>query len=407
MKDKKPGFSRRDFIKTAGAAGIGSILAPYALVSKEAGAAEATEELSRVPTRPFGRTGVEVSILSMGGMFDIPSNQIVLKQALRLGVTYWDTANSYGYGKSETGIGKFFEKNPDARKEVFLVTKSGDGDPSGLTKNLDTSLERMKTSYIDLFFVHGIRRISEIDDKTRAWAEDAKSKGKIKFFGFSTHSNMESCMMEASKLGWIDGIMTTYNFRIMREKGMQEAVEACKDAGIGLTAMKTQGGGPVKTDSEAELNLAGRFVKKGFTPEQAKLLAVWENPDIASICSQMPGMNILAANAAAAMKRSSLATSDLDVFKRFDLETASDYCAGCGDICESALADSVPVCDVMRYLMYARNYGERRLAADLFHKIPGEIRGRMETADFSAAESRCPRKLAIGRLMREAVAELA
>ncbi len=405
MQTKKPGFSRRDFIKTAGAAGIGSILAPYATGFKQAEAAE-TEEPSKVPARPFGKTGVDVSILSMGGMFDIPANQIVLKQALRLGVTHWDTANSYGYGRSETGIGKFFEKNPEARKEVFLVTKSGDGDPSGLTKHLDTSLERMQTSYIDLFFVHGIRRISELDDKTRAWAEDAKAKGKIKFFGFSTHSNMESCLMEASKLDWIDGIMTTYNFRIMHEKGMQEAVRACKEAGIGLTAMKTQGGGPVKTDSDAELNLAGRFVQKGFTPEQAKLLAVWENPDIANICSQMPSMNILAANAAAAMKQTTLTTSDLDLFRRFDSETASDYCAGCGDLCESALADSVPVCDVMRYLMYARNYGERRLAADLFHKIPGEIRGKLKTADFSAAESRCPRKLAIGRLMREAVTEL-
>jgi hypothetical protein len=290
---------------------------------------------------------------------------------------------------------------------VFLVTKSGERDPSGLGKMLETSLERMNTSYVDLFFIHGIRRITEIDNKIRAWAEDAKSQDKIRFFGFSTHSNMENCLLDASKLGWIDGIMTTYNFRIMHSDAMQKAVAACHDAGIGLTAMKTQGGGPVKTDSESELKLAGRFVQKGFTPEQAKLMAVWENPAIANICSQMPSMNLLTTNAAAAMKRESLTTSDFKLFEEFDNETASDYCAGCAHVCESALTHSVPVCDVMRYLMYARNYGEKKLAMNLFQEIPPQVRNQLYDADYSKAEKRCPRHLAIGRLMREASLELA
>ena len=272
---------------------------------------------------------------------------------------------------------------------------------------LDTSLERMNTSYVDLFFVHGIRRIDEIDNETRAWAEDAKSKGKIRFFGFSTHSNMEDCLMNASKLGWIDGIMMTYNFRIMHNDEMKMAIAACHDAGIGLTAMKTQGGGPVKTDSESELKLAGRFVQKGFTPEQAKLMAVWENPAIATICSQMPNMNLLTSNAAAAMKHESMTTSDFRLFKEYDIETASDYCAGCAQVCESALTQSIPVCDIMRYLMYARSYGDKELAVNLFREIPPVVRNQLNRVDYSNAEKRCPRHLAIGKLMKEASMELA
>jgi predicted aldo/keto reductase-like oxidoreductase len=405
MTHKNKGFSRRDFFKTAGAAGIGSVLAPYLGGVSSLKASEVNAS-TKVPTRPFGKTGVDVSILSLGGMFDIPSNQIILKQAIRLGVTHWDTASSYGYGQSERGIGRFFQSNPDARSQVFLVTKSGERDPSEMSKMLDTSLERMNTSYVDLYFVHGIRRISDIDNKTRAWAEDAKSKGKIRFFGFSTHSNMENCLLDASKLGWIDGIMMTYNFRIMHSDAMQEAVDACHNAGIGLTAMKTQGGGPVKTDSELELNIAGRFVQKGFTPEQAKLMAVWENPAIANICSQMPSMNLLAANAAAAMKRENLTTSDFRLFQDFDKETASDYCAGCAHLCESVFSHSIPVCDVMRYLMYARNYGDKELAINLFQEIPSEIRQQIFKADYTRAEKRCPRHLAIGKLMKEASLEL-
>ena len=405
MNHQNKGYSRRDFLKTAGVAGIGSILAPYTAGVSHADSSDNTP--SKVPTRPFGKTGVEVSMLSLGGMFDIPSNQIILRQAIRLGVTHWDTANSYGYGQSEKGIGKFFQSDPDARNQVFLVTKSGERDPSGLSKMLDTSLQRMNTSYVDLFFVHGIRRINEIDSKTRSWAEDAKSKGKIRYFGFSTHNNMETCLLDAAKLGWIDGIMMTYNFRIMHSEAMKNAVAACRDAGIGLTAMKTQGGGPVKTDSESEMKIAGKFVQKGFTPEQAKLMAVWENPDIANICSQMPSMNLLSANSAAAMKRISLTTSDLRLFKNLDKETASDYCAGCSQFCEPALRKAIPVCDIMRYLMYARNYGDKELAVSLFNEIPSGIIHQISQTDYSEAEKRCPRNLAIGRLMSEASMELA
>ncbi|NIO07642.1 MAG: aldo/keto reductase, partial [Deltaproteobacteria bacterium] len=95
---------------------------------------------------------VNVSCLSLGGIFDVTSNQLVLRQALNRGVTYWDTATSYVGGKSEIGIGKYFEKYPEARKKVFLVTKSGASSPRGLTKHLNRSLDRMKTDYIDLFF---------------------------------------------------------------------------------------------------------------------------------------------------------------------------------------------------------------------------------------------------------------
>ena len=133
-----------------------------------------------------------------------------------------------------------------------------------------------------------------------------KKAGKIKFFGFSTHDNMEDCLLSAAKEDWIDAVMFTYNFRIMNAAKMKEAIAACVDKGIGLVAMKTQGGGQVKTDSEAELQMAGRFLERGFTDKQAKIKAVLENPNIASICSQMPSLTILSANVAAVRDQTSL-----------------------------------------------------------------------------------------------------
>jgi predicted aldo/keto reductase-like oxidoreductase len=399
MSIKDNQWSRRRFLKATGTAGLGALMMP---VNKLATAAETP---AKVPTRPFGKTGVDVSILSLGGMFNIASNQLMMKQALRWGVTYWDTADCYQRG-SERGIGKYFKKYPGDRRKVFLVSKSDARDPDGMTDLLDRSLKRMNTDYVDLYFVHALYSIDELDDSTRAWAQEAKAAGKIRFFGFSTHSNMEECMRAGADLGWIDGIMMTYNFRLMHTKGMKRAVAACVKAGIGLTAMKTQGGGSVRTDTDTESEMAGRLLEKGFTDAQAKLMAVWQNPDIASICSQMPSMTILMSNVAAALNRTDLSARDTDLLQRYARQTHSDYCAGCTGICESAVGNGVPIGDVMRYLMYCRDYGDRDYAVAQFNTIPDNIRLQMADFDYSPAEKRCPRQMTIGRLMRAAVAEL-
>jgi hypothetical protein len=184
-------------------------------------------------------------------------------------------------------------------------------------------------------------------------------------------------------------------------------VAACTEAGIGLTAMKTQGGGQIRSDSSAESTLAAGFLARGFTDAQARLKAVWENRDIASICSQMPNMTYLMANVAAAVDKVRLSASERRLMRTLARETVSDYCAGCTDLCESALAESVPIGDVMRFLMYARSYGEADRARRLFSAIPAKIRRRLAAVDYTEAERSCPRQMAIGRLMKEAVRELA
>ena len=401
-------MSRRAWLKGVGKAGLGSLVLGQTMGESSSEAAIAQAGVSdKVSTRPFGKTGVQVSTLSLGGMFDIPNNQLLLKQALEWGVTYWDTADCYGGGKSEKGIGKFFSRRKsDVRKKVFLVTKSDERDPEGMTRLLNRSLDRMKTDYIDLYFIHALRDIGEINDETRKWADKAKSDGKIKLFGFSTHSNMEDCMLAAAKLGWIDGIMMTYNYRLMHTERMQAAVAACVDSGIGLTAMKTQGGGPVLTENETELALAGRFMKRGFTDKQAKLKAVWENPKIASLCSQMPNLTILMSNVAAAVDKTALSKGDKKLFEQYVQETESTYCAGCADLCESVLNEDVPVGDIMRSMMYHHHYTDQDEARRQMSGITKEVLDRITEVDFSSAEKACPRRLQIGSIMKEAVALL-
>ena len=245
MNDKQNKIDRRNFLKTVGAAGMASAFARVTKAEPNEPDAPAKNQESRfpqVPRRKLGKTGVKVSSLALGTIFDLVENQIILRRSLQLGVNYWDTANNYANGQSELGIGKFLAKNPDARKKVFLVSKASRAKTvAEVEQRLQTSLERMKTDYIDLYYgVHVMSNPDSLTDELKQWAEKAKKRGVIKYFGFSSHSNMAECLAAAPALGWIDAALVTYNFRVMQDKKLQAAVEACHKAGIGLTAMKTQ-----------------------------------------------------------------------------------------------------------------------------------------------------------------------
>ena len=409
MSDNKESCSRRDFIRTASAAGLGSMLLPFGALNKAHGSTSTDPPGETVvPMRPFGKTGVEVSILSLGGVLGM-SDQLMFRQAVKMGVTYWDTADSYGQGRNEKAIGKYFAKFPEDRKKVFLVTKTATANPKKLTDKLDSSLQQMKTSYVDLYFIHHVGNAErKLTADVRAWAEKAKADGKIKLFGFSAHKNMEANMLVAAKLGWIDGIMMSYNYRLMQKDEMKRAVDACVRAGIGLTAMKTQAAfsanfyASIGKESDDAVTMIEGFLSKGYTPEQAKLKVVWDNPHIASICSAMPNMTILQANVAAALNRENLSQGDKQRLGQYAQLTAPGYCAGCANICESAASHAVPISDIMRYLMYDRTYGKPALTAGYFGKIQPDVRRRIAHTDFSEAEQRCPQRMPIAQLMQEA-----
>jgi uncharacterized protein len=413
MSGKKRNFSRRDFIKTAGAAGLGSALLPLsASTAAHASASTEAPEQLVMPTRPFGNTGENVSILALGGVLKI-SDQLVFRQAYKMGVTYWDTADSYSWGKNEQAIGKYFSKFPEHREKVFLVTKAATSNPQKLTEKLNTSLQRMATSTVDMYLLHYVSDVRvELTKDVKAWAENAKAEGKIRYFGFSTHKNMQNCMLEAANLGWIDGIMMSYNYRLMVKSDMKNAIDACAKAGIGLTAMKTQAAfsanfyASIGSETDDALKMTENFLIKGYTAEQAKLKVVWENPHIASICSAMPNMTILQANAAAALNKTHLSEDDKKRLNHYAQRTAPGYCAGCAHICESAVDLDVPISDLLRCSMYHHGYGDRDMALNLFNALPTDTKANIMRADYSIAENLCPQNIQIGKVLKITLEEL-
>jgi predicted aldo/keto reductase-like oxidoreductase len=419
MTNPAKDFNRRDFLKVASSAGVASLLAANTLSAADANAPKQPAEPKKeekqpdMPTRRLGKTGVKVTILNQGLMFDVMAAPLICQKSFEWGVTMWDTAAGYAGGKSEQGIGTFFEKNPDARKKIFLVTKtSGAKGPDDMTARLNTSLERMKTDYVDLIFMHGLSSGDALTDEVKAWAESTKKSGKIKFFGFSTHTNMNGCMTAAAEKGWIDVIMPTCNFRTLQEDETKKAIEACHKADIGLVSMKAMAmvrrrrgepeAAPAADPAEKVLE---HFTTKGFSVEQAKLKYVWQQEAIASICVRMPTVAQLGTNLAAAVDKTELSAADIAAMDRYARATCDGYCQACLKCENGAFQSSIP--DVMRCLMYYNSYRDPQLASQYFSEIPASFRSSLASADFSAAQARCPQHLPIASMMREAAQKLA
>ena len=397
QEDKR--INRRNFLKTAGLVGVGSVIAAAKVNAADANGQNvpvAQPPIQRVPKRKLGRTGVEVPVLSLG--LGRPAEPAVLRQSLDWGVNHWDTSLAAGNGTSEQSIGEFIAKNPELRKDIFLVTKENKSKTTDdLEKCLQTSLKQLNTSYIDLYFgVYMVNDMARFTDDVRKWAEDAKKRGVIKHFGFSTHQNMPQCLMAASKLDWIDAIQTKYDFRLMQDAQMQDAIDACHKAGIGLIAMKTQAmrqhnaSTDPNAEAEADKKMLAHFLEKGYTEGQAKIKAVMDDQRISTVCSAMGSTTMLMTNVAAALDKTKLAAEDMDVLRQYAQATCSGYCAGCAHICEPA-ALGVPVGDIMRALMYHDSYGDIAHAKAVFAEIPADVKQRLLSIDYSVAEHVCSR----------------
>ena len=156
MAEEPSAIGRRRFLKTVGVLGVSSILASADALGAEGRAGKIKEqksELPQVPRRKLGKTGVEVSCLALGTIFDVMEKQTVLRNAVKWGVTYWDTAPDYAGPNSELGIGKFIAANPDIRKKLFISTKASDAVTiADIEKALQASLKRLNTDYICLLY---------------------------------------------------------------------------------------------------------------------------------------------------------------------------------------------------------------------------------------------------------------
>lgn len=151
-----------------------------------------------IPARPLGKTGVQVSALCFGGAHwgRIPQDAEAIRllhEAIDSGVTFFDNAWEYQEGRAEELMGKALQGR---RRQVFLMTKvcSHGRDQRVALRQLEDSLRRLKTDYLDLWQIHEV--VYE-DDPDRHFAPggaadallEAKRQGKVRFAGFTGHKH--------------------------------------------------------------------------------------------------------------------------------------------------------------------------------------------------------------------------
>ncbi len=397
----KANESRRQFLKAAAVSATAMGAAGVAEVSA-AGSERAPAAAAAMPRRPLGRSGEMVPILQLGTSQRLnPSYDKVLHRSFKNGVTWFDTALSYGWGASHRAISNFLWQMGD-RKKVWLTSKSNSENVRGFSKDLDEALQEMKTDYLDLYLMHGVDSPDLLNPEFLRAGEKLKQSGKTRFFGFSCHDgNVVQLLNRAAKMAdGLDAILFRYNFRRYGDRELNLAIDACHRAGIGMLAMKTMGSVPENIEKVVDLQF------KNFTLGQAKLKSVWADERIASICSEMDSVRFVRENVAAAKSELALTAEESHQLSRLAAFTAAYSCNGCSHLCEGAVDARAAIAAPLRYLMYYECYGKKDRARALYRAIPEDKRhcGRELLA---AAGRACPQGIDIAKrlgLARELLA---
>jgi aryl-alcohol dehydrogenase-like predicted oxidoreductase len=214
---------RRDLLKLGAAAAAGFVTGE---IGARAGAAPLRAmpnnrvTAAAMPTRNLGRTGFRVGLFSLGGQAAIEKADNadvavpLIERALNLGVNYIDTSARYGGAErwSEQYIGQVMKKR---RGEAFLATKTHDRSRDGSLKLLEKSLALLQTDHIDLWQIHNLDKMSQIDEIfAKGGAVEALVKAReeklVRFIGVTGHADPD-VLLEAIRRFPFDAILMAVN----------------------------------------------------------------------------------------------------------------------------------------------------------------------------------------------------
>ena len=234
-------ISRREFLENVG---LGTAAGTGLLLLKDVAGAASTENV--LPSRTLGRTGAKVSILAFGCgsrflMYREEEASAILNRAIDSGITYLDTAYSYGDGESETRVGRVMASR---RKDVWLATKIPDRTRDEFLRRLEASLKRLQTDHVDLVHIHSL---GQEDDLAKIEAPNGALKGLMeareqkmaRFAGMTSHTNGE-VMAKAIERHDLDCVQMALN--ASRNGRFEElALPAANKKNLGVIAMKVTG----------------------------------------------------------------------------------------------------------------------------------------------------------------------
>lgn len=161
-------FNRRKFLHTAAITTTAGILSGISGAAALTPAGKSGPKSDELPERRLGRTNRMVSCIGFGSgsrYCNWVADDVILQKhmdhAIDLGITYFDSARVYGNGVSEERYGKFL--TPKYRNQIFLNSKSMERTYDGVMKDIETSLGTLKTDYLDMYTIHGIDQVEDVN----------------------------------------------------------------------------------------------------------------------------------------------------------------------------------------------------------------------------------------------------
>jgi predicted aldo/keto reductase-like oxidoreductase len=396
-------MKRREFIgKTALGVAAAGLSTPLV---KKAGAEQ--EQKTKIVYRTLGRTGLRIPLVSFGVMnSDSPD---LINRALDMGINHLDTAHVYIRGNSERVIGEVLEKRGgrdnvyvatkmrlarDREKNVFTL-KGTEREPGATEENLieqlETSLERLRTDYVDILYLHSCYspEMATFEPLMNALGK-VKKQGKARFIGTSTHADIANVIRATADAGIYDVVLAAYNYVMEEKEEIKKAIAYAADKGVGVVAMKTQGGRRLQQDPDSEIN------------NQAALKWVLNDENV---CTTIPGMTTFEQ---LDMNMGVMNDLSLTGQEQKDLQIAAAmrgtlFCQNCR-ACVPTCPNHVGVPNLMRAYMYAVGYGNYFQARSTIAELPGKM-GLEVCRSCSGCQATCRRGIDIGDRVKSLIAE--
>ena len=205
----------------------------------------------------LGRTGLDVSRICLGCMsygdaargghpwaLDEDSSRPFIRKALDLGINFFDTANVYSVGTSEEFVGRALSELAD-RDEVVIATKvhgqmrrgpNGAGlSRKAIMTEVEHSLRRLGTDYIDLYQIHRLDRRTPIEETLEA-LHDVVRPGKVRYIGASSMYAWQfaKALYTADAHGWTRFVSMQNHYNLLNREEEREMLPLCADQGVGV-----------------------------------------------------------------------------------------------------------------------------------------------------------------------------
>ncbi len=326
--------------------------------------------------RVLGKTGLKISQMGFGGIpiqkIDAKGTKELINKLIEADVNYIDTAR--GYTVSEEYLGFALE---GVRDKFVLATKSMARTKEGMAADVDLSLQKLRTSYIDLYQIHNpsladLQRVQEPDGALAALFE-AREAGKIGHIGVTLHS-LEA-FETAVELDWVETVMFPYN--IVETQG-EELIKKCAEKGIGFIVMKPLAGGAIDNAT-----LAMRFV--------------CSNENVSVVIPGMATVDELAENVKAASFAEPLSEAEYAEIEKIRKDLGTQFCRRCNYCAPCSVG--INISGVFLFEGYYSRYNLKDWAAARYTAMP---KTASDCIGCGECEARCPYNLPIRDMLKKA-----